>query len=270
MTSTCLNGIYNPPTLGVCELIGNELGGTSCGRLGDPLSGTLVYSSLGLGPYPTGTSATVLCNIGTTLSGSPTALCTNGVWNPLPGTCVATFLKRPPAKSLPKEIKEENSITPAADIPESKKKSEVTSLVLSGDTCSPPIAPAFGEITYSTLSTKGSFEDGTTAALKCNLGYKPTGASFSTCRKGSFRPILGKCANGSDGSPSLPGVCAPLSPPKNARIVYIQSGSSLDFEDGTTGLLYCEEGYAVTGIATLQCQNGQWEPSSGFGMCDSI
>ncbi|EGT36519.1 hypothetical protein CAEBREN_24081 [Caenorhabditis brenneri] len=124
-------------------------------------------------------------------------------------------------------------------------------------------------ITYSGFSNKGSFEDGTTAALKCNLGYKPTGASFSTCRKGSFRPIIGKCANGSEGS-NLPNVCIPLSPPKNARIVYIQSGSSLDFEDGTTGLLYCEEGYAVTGIATLQCQNGQWEPASGFGMCDSI
>lgn len=124
------------------------------------------------------------------------------------------------------------------------------------------------QITFSGFSTKGTFEDGTTAALKCNLGYKPTGPSFSTCRKGSFRPIIGKCSNGSEHQ--LPGVCVPLTPPKNARVVYIQSGTSLDFEDGTTALLYCEEGFAVTGVATLRCETGQWEPSSGFGMCDSI
>ncbi|UMM10279.1 hypothetical protein L5515_000126 [Caenorhabditis briggsae] len=271
MTSSCTNGVWTPASLGICELTGNELGGTTCGRLGDPLSGTLVYSALGLGPYPSGTSATVLCNIGTTLSGSPSALCTNGVWNPLPGTCVAALLKRPPAKGVPKGVETEQSVTPASDVPkEAKNETSVVrgDLVLSGEKCPPPIAPAFGEITYSGFSSKGTFDDGTTAALKCNLGYKPTGPSFSTCRKGSFRPIIGKCSNGSENG--LPGVCVPLSPPKNARIVYIQSGSSLDFEDGTTGLLYCEEGYAVTGVATLQCQNGQWEPQSGFGMCDTI
>ncbi|KAF1769592.1 hypothetical protein GCK72_001409 [Caenorhabditis remanei] len=274
MASTCSNGIWTPASLGLCELTGNEIGGTSCGRLGDPLGGTLVYSALGLGPYPTGTSATVLCNIGTTLSGSPTALCSNGVWNPLPGTCVSVLLRKGPAKGVPKGAPEKlvvgQNVTAADDVPDDSKNvtAAPTGLMLSGEKCPPPIAPAFGEITYSGFSSKGTFDDGTTAALRCNLGYKPTGASFSTCRKGSFRPILGKCANGLEGS--LPGICVPLSPPKNARVVYIQSGSSLDFEDGTTGLLYCEEGYAVTGIATLQCQNGQWEPQSGFGMCDSI
>ncbi|NP_001335526.1 Sushi domain-containing protein [Caenorhabditis elegans] len=264
MTSTCTNGLWTPPSLGLCELIGNEIGGTSCGRLGEPLGGTLVYSAIGLGPYPTGTSATVLCNIGTTLSGSASSLCTNGVWNPLPGTCIATLLRKPPAKGVP-----ENGT--AADSPKvgnGTNDDTPTQIQLSGEKCPPPIAPAFGEITFSGFSTKGTFEDGTTAALKCNLGYKPTGPSFSTCRKGSFRPIIGKCSNGSEHQ--LPGVCVPLTPPKNARVVYIQSGTSLDFEDGTTALLYCEEGFAVTGVATLRCETGQWEPSSGFGMCDSI
>uniref|UniRef100_A0A8R1E759 Sushi domain-containing protein n=1 Tax=Caenorhabditis japonica TaxID=281687 RepID=A0A8R1E759_CAEJA len=143
MTSTCSNGIWAPASLGTCELMGNEIGGTSCGRLGDPLSGTLVYSAIGLGPYPSGTSATVLCNIGSTLSGSPSAICTNGVWNPLPGTCVQTFLRKSPVKS--------NNITlPVADSPKEINSNvtieEIPKIVLSGETCPPPMAPAFGEV----------------------------------------------------------------------------------------------------------------------------
>ncbi|CAI2309327.1 unnamed protein product [Caenorhabditis sp. 36 PRJEB53466] len=262
MSASCSNGAWTPASLGTCELLGSEIGSNSCGRLADILSGTLVYSAFGFGPYPSGTTVSALCNIGFTLSGQPTAVCTNGVWNPLPGTCVsATFLRKPPVKS--------NNLTlSVADSPKNGTADDTPTVVISGERCPPPIAPAFGEITFSGFSTKGTFEDGTTAALKCNLGYKTTGASFSTCRKGSFRPILGRCSNGSESSVS--GVCFPLSPPKNSRVVYIQSGTSLDFDDGTTALLYCEEGFAVTGTATLQCQGGQWEPASGFGMCDSI
>lgn len=145
MTSTCTNGLWTPPSLGLCELIGNEIGGTSCGRLGEPLGGTLVYSAIGLGPYPTGTSATVLCNIGTTLSGSASSLCTNGVWNPLPGTCIATLLRKPPAKGVP-----ENGT--AADSPKvgnGTNDDTPTQIQLSGEKCPPPIAPAFGEVSYN-------------------------------------------------------------------------------------------------------------------------
>lgn len=140
MSATCSSGIWTPSSLGTCELLGNEIGGTSCGRLGDILSGTLVYSVLGLGPYPSGTSVTVLCNIGTTLSGQPSAICTNGVWNPLPGTCINTLLRKPPVKS--------NNITlTAADSPKNETSGD-TPIALSGMTCPPPVAPAFGEVSW--------------------------------------------------------------------------------------------------------------------------
>ncbi|CAB3408712.1 unnamed protein product [Caenorhabditis bovis] len=269
MTASCQNGNWVPSTLGTCRTIGSvPTPGSSlqCGRLGDPLGGSLVYSSLGFGPYPSGSSVSLVCNLGYTLSGSAVSICTNGVWTPLPGTCTMNILRKPAAApptntSIPQQ-KAVGIIMSNATLYDSPKDGA------SIESCLPPIAPSFGEITLSSTSTNHSYPEGTTAALKCNFGYKSRGPTFSTCRKGSFRPILGKCSNETDEKPA--GICVPLSPPRNARIVYIQSGPSLDFEDGTTALLYCEEGYAVTGSATLQCQGGQWEPASGFGMCDAI
>ncbi|KHJ85358.1 sushi domain protein [Oesophagostomum dentatum] len=134
--------------------------------------------------------------------------------------------------------------------------------------CLAPIASPFGEITFSKTSNSSGFPPGTTAALRCTMGRQITGPSFSTCSRGTFRPLLGKCTEGKDDL--LPGVCLPLTPPAHGKITYIQSGKLDNFEVGTTALLYCLESYAVAGQATVVCSKDGWQPSSGLGSCEPV
>ncbi|KAH7726912.1 Protein F36H2.3 e [Aphelenchoides avenae] len=90
-TSYCSGSVWSP-TIGQCTLGGTGgfggiggvggvggLGGVNCLGMGVPLNGQLSYTQGGtLGPYPSGTSVTVMCNPGFTVSGTPTAVCTNG------------------------------------------------------------------------------------------------------------------------------------------------------------------------------------------------
>nr|CDJ83770.1 Protein F36H2.3, isoform c [Haemonchus contortus] len=135
-----------------------------------------------------------------------------------------------------------------------------------GEYCSAPIASPWGEITFSTTSTSRGFAPGTTAALRCAFGRWVVGPSFSTCTRGVFRPLLGKCSDGRE--EALPGVCMPLTPPTNGLITYIQAGRQENFEIGTTALLYCMASHAVTGQATVVCSKDGWQPATGLGTCD--
>ncbi|KAK6048893.1 hypothetical protein COOONC_13602 [Cooperia oncophora] len=132
--------------------------------------------------------------------------------------------------------------------------------------CPAPVASPWGEITFSATSTLEGFPPKTTAALRCTFGRWVVGPSFATCTRGTFRPLLGKCTDGTDGA--TPGVCMPLTPPSNGMITYIQAGRQENFEVGTTALLYCLASHAVTGQATVVCSKEGWQPSSGLGTCD--
>ncbi|CAD6184264.1 unnamed protein product [Caenorhabditis auriculariae] len=272
MSTSCINGQWLPTTLGTCSIVGSTLPGgvdplvpgsaLPCGAVATPLFGTISYSNIGV-TYPSGSVATLVCSLGMFPQGQTTATCANGIWSPALGTCGGSPLLR---------VSDPKNQSIEAKLEKAKQEAGSTALgieydVPRADTCRSLIAPAFGEITFSRKSEHGAFELGTTAALRCSLGYEASGPTFSTCKKGFFRPPLGKCLGGKE---PFSGICVPLTPPRNGRITYIQSGRSLDFEDGTTALLYCEEGFLVTGTATLQCHAGGWEPAAGFGTCDEI
>uniref|UniRef100_A0A7I4XVB9 Sushi domain-containing protein n=1 Tax=Haemonchus contortus TaxID=6289 RepID=A0A7I4XVB9_HAECO len=94
--STCVNGQWAPPTLGVCTAINaSPLGAgglstnTPCG-LGvvPPVNSHVIYSSSEV-PYPEGSTATMICNPGYIASGPSVVSCRNGLFGLL-GTCVRT------------------------------------------------------------------------------------------------------------------------------------------------------------------------------------
>ncbi|EYC25627.1 hypothetical protein Y032_0011g1304 [Ancylostoma ceylanicum] len=247
--STCSgNGQFLPTTLGPCTSTtsGSGTSGLTCPAL-LAVGGTISYSNGGLAPYPQGTTATLFCNLGYTLSGLPTVTCQSGAWTPFPGlgSCLMSTLQRRPVEAV---------VVQHDDAEELK------------NFCPAPVASPFGEITFSKTSNTSGFPPGTTAALRCTMGRYIAGPSFSTCSRGSFRPLLGKCTDGKENA--LPGACLPLTPPVNGRITYIQSGKLDNFEVGTTALLYCLESFAVTGQATVVCSKDGWQPSSGLGECD--
>uniref|UniRef100_A0A1I7XPL6 peptidylprolyl isomerase n=1 Tax=Heterorhabditis bacteriophora TaxID=37862 RepID=A0A1I7XPL6_HETBA len=246
-SSVCQYGHWVPPTLGQC--IFSQFGGMvtrQCQAVPFVSRGTVSYSQLSLPPYAEGTTASLLCNLGTTPLGQQTVTCQGGTWVPFPGLgiCQGALARAPTTLN---DYKNSNSS------------------VHPNTFCPPPKAPPFGEVTFSLTSDEMGFKEGTTAALRCKLGYSITGASFSTCRNGSFRPLLGKCSDGNI-SP-VPGACTPISPPLNGRITYIQSNQTSNFEKGTTALLYCEHSFSVTGQATLTCSDDGWVPNNGFGQC---
>ncbi|KAK6020559.1 sushi domain protein, partial [Ostertagia ostertagi] len=99
--ATCVNGQWQPPTLGVCTNVnpgaplvpgagGTVVSGLStnspCG-LGvvPPLNSNVIYSSTA--PYPEGSTATLICNPGYVVSGQSVVTCRNGLFGLL-GSCV--------------------------------------------------------------------------------------------------------------------------------------------------------------------------------------
>ncbi|CAJ0580560.1 unnamed protein product, partial [Mesorhabditis spiculigera] len=74
-----IGGIGAPGGLGAPVLPG--LGALQCGDILPPLNGAVTYSSPGA-LHPAGSTVTLTCNAGHVLSGTPTATCTNGAWNP--------------------------------------------------------------------------------------------------------------------------------------------------------------------------------------------
>ena len=59
------------------------IGTNSCpAGLPAPLNGAVTYSIGFLPPYPSGTIATVVCNLGFSSSGPASSTCQNGIWSP--------------------------------------------------------------------------------------------------------------------------------------------------------------------------------------------
>ncbi|CAI4226683.1 unnamed protein product [Auanema sp. JU1783] len=260
--STCSNGVWVPSLLGTCIPSQGSL--LRCQAVPFIWSGSVSYNPAGLAPYNEGTVATLSCNIGSIPSGVTTVTCQGGNWSPFPGlgSCTTTLARSPPklARAPANTEDEKNDVVRADDQMETSDT----------HACPSPLAPPFGEITFSRISARnGMFSAGTTAALRCIIGYSIEGASFSTCKQGMFRPMLGKCSNGQ--VDPLPGACLPLAFPEHGKITYIQSSRTVKLEIGTTALLKCDDSSrAVTGTATLTCTASGWEPADGFGTCDDM
>ncbi|VDO21458.1 unnamed protein product [Haemonchus placei] len=99
--SSCVNGQWAPPTLGVCTPINASpigAGGTVISGLSTntpcalgvvpPVNSHVIYSSSEV-PYPEGSTATMICNPGYIASGPSVVSCRNGLFGLL-GTCVRT------------------------------------------------------------------------------------------------------------------------------------------------------------------------------------
>uniref|UniRef100_A0A9J2PD48 Sushi domain-containing protein n=1 Tax=Ascaris lumbricoides TaxID=6252 RepID=A0A9J2PD48_ASCLU len=245
-TSFCSNGIWQPSSLGSCRTNGineHNFGGSNvqCPAIFPVLEGQLSYSELSRnGMYHQGTVVALTCNAGYSVSGLSTATCIGGGWTPFPGI---GYCKQ-------------------AEVPRSPFT--VTGNVLTF--CPAQMPPFNGNINYNEVSSVGSFPTGTVAKLQCNLGFTVSGPSLSACRDGVWSPQLGVCQAGI-GSFSGPGSCTPLAAPNNGKIFYIQAGAKNANELGTTAILNCETGFAVSGQTMLTCTAEGWAPQNGFGIC---
>uniref|UniRef100_A0A183D0F1 Sushi domain-containing protein n=1 Tax=Gongylonema pulchrum TaxID=637853 RepID=A0A183D0F1_9BILA len=184
-SSTCMNGVWSPSLPGQCVVggigvggigapLGTQLGipfgaplgagiGAPCAPLPAPINGQISYSNgLEIGPFPSGTTATVVCNENFVANGLTSATCINGAFSP---------------------------IILSQCIPEG-----VGGLGLLGELqCAPLADPPYGELTYSEPATP-SYPSRTIATLVCNLGFIASGAVESTCINGQWQPpAMGVC-----------------------------------------------------------------------------
>ncbi|KAK6040785.1 sushi domain protein, partial [Cooperia oncophora] len=129
-----------------------------------------VYNSSGV--YPSGTTASLSCNLGYTVSGTMSSICSGGTWIPSTlGTC------NPGLSGL------ENSV--------------MGNSVL---TCTNPTV-ANGIVSYSMGSSfEATKQSGTVATLSCNLGFTLNGSLTSLCQNGIWTPPLGTCISSLGGT----------------------------------------------------------------------
>ncbi|CEF65739.1 Sushi/SCR/CCP domain-containing protein [Strongyloides ratti] len=257
-TTTCMNGVWTPSTLGTCVSSGsnNLLGSTSMGLNNiitptltsttndqcfsgviDPLNGRITYSNgASFGPFPAGTVATLTCNDGYVPLAPFISTCTSGVFSPqatVP-TCVTSSLSNGTGQ-------------------------------LNGS-CFALAAPLSGTIEYSLpiSSTTQQYPAGTVATLICNSGFIASGTISSTCNSSGWTPFgLGtyfeiKKIN-----------CLSIGEIENGVITY--EGEDIYKKDnlyphGTTAYLFCYFNYNPIGFGKTSCNNGKWKPKN-IGKC---
>ncbi|XGW23548.1 hypothetical protein V3C99_005627 [Haemonchus contortus] len=267
-SSLCQNGIWTPP-LGMCMntsqngssnmIAGQQPGmnsgnaGSTCMAIAAPLNGYVNYSmNASGGIYPSGTVASLSCNLGYTVSGSMASTCSGGTWIPsVLGTC------NPGLSGLG------------------------TVMGSSSLTCTNPPTVMNGVITYSMgTASEITKQSGSVATLTCNMGFTSTGSPTSICQNGAFTPTLGTCipiAGGSGGIGGIGGIggvggigttsqtCPPLFPPFGGTLNYSNGSNFGPFNAGTTVTLRCNNGIP-TGTSVSTCMNGQWSPPT-LGTC---
>ncbi|CAG9530079.1 unnamed protein product [Cercopithifilaria johnstoni] len=251
---TCLNGIWSPLVLGQCvdnrsRLFGVPLASTisvakigQCPALPTPINGRISYSNGSeVGLFPTGTTATVICNPNYVPLGLSSAVCINGVFTPLllvqcvpePGN-VESLLK---VEELP---------------------------------CAPIPKQLNGDVTYSDI-TATVYASRTTANLICNLGFVPVGPVETTCKNGQWQPVLGFCQQGIIGSeirqiPISKQCLFELPAIANGQIRYSTGNILPPYESGTTATLICNSGSTPIGRKLSICIRGSWNPVM-LGQC---
>ncbi|VDN07763.1 unnamed protein product [Thelazia callipaeda] len=247
-SSTCLSGIWSPPMNGQCilpssRILGAPLGSTTgilglpCAPLVPPVNGQISYSNgLELGPFPSGTIATVFCNPDYTTVGTTTAACTDGTFIPPVLTqCLAA------------------SLIGLGEMP-----------------CAPLPEPPNGVLTYSGVAG-AIYNSGSTATLICNLGFIPSGPTETICKNGQWIPTLGYCQQSifglSTGLLSATTQCLfELPVVANGRIQYSTGSVLAPYDSGTTASLICNFGSTPIGATLSVCTNGVWNPPV-LGQC---
>ncbi|KAL7072176.1 hypothetical protein ACQ4LE_008890 [Meloidogyne hapla] len=157
-----------------------------------------------------------------------------------------------------------------------------------GGLCS-PLLVFNGQVNYmpsSSSTSLGQISSGTSAALVCNAGFYPSGASSATCNNGVWSQTLGICqASGGIGlGPTLTpggittgfGQCSAMIPPAFGQLNYGQTSTGGlqqqqqfgPFPSGTTVQLICTSGTFSSGNSQAVCQSGQWQPIQ-LGPCQS-
>ncbi|CCE72111.1 Sushi domain-containing protein [Caenorhabditis elegans] len=227
-TSTCINGVFTP-TLGTCTFGTSGSTGTACIN---PIimNGQITYSQGNTYDItrPAGTTATLTCSSGYTVSGTSVSTCTNGIFTPTLGTCTLG-----------------------------------SSTGGTGIQCTAMIAPLGGSVIYSNGGTMGPFPSGTTVTGSCTNGGAITGASTATCSNGMWNPtFLGTCSLIGG---STTGQCSALTIPSGAQATYSPfSLSTTSFTSGTVATVTCTTGGSMLGTST--CTNGLWSPAI-MGTC---
>ncbi|CCE72112.1 Sushi domain-containing protein [Caenorhabditis elegans] len=227
--STCTNGAFSP-TLGTCNF-GSSTGGTGT-TCPNPtvVNGQITYSQGNTFDItrPAGTTATLTCSSGYTVSGTSVSTCTNGIFTPTLGTCTLG-----------------------------------SSTGGTGIQCTAMIAPLGGSVIYSNGGTMGPFPSGTTVTGSCTNGGAITGASTATCSNGMWNPtFLGTCSLIGG---STTGQCSALTIPSGAQATYSPfSLSTTSFTSGTVATVTCTTGGSMLGTST--CTNGLWSPAI-MGTC---
>ncbi|KAF8367817.1 hypothetical protein PRIPAC_85646, partial [Pristionchus pacificus] len=267
--SQCSNGIWSP-TVGRCALNGepaylggSTFGGNTLGGLptsssspfginGQSINSPNGFNSLqgtgqsctmsptggtSFGSFPSGTTLTLQCPLGSSITGSQMVTCNSGRWTQM-GSCSQ------PGESLRLD---ENDI--------------VTFCVPFGSTDRNGMDN--GEFRYSN-EISGRVSIGTVVRVNCSLGYRVEGASASVCTSNNWKPsTIGRCIQDIGeftGVTSCNG--APLV--LNGQIQY--SSMYGPYPIGSYARLICNPGYSPYGTATLTCISGIWSPQS-FGVC---
>uniref|UniRef100_A0A1I7UIZ4 Sushi domain-containing protein n=1 Tax=Caenorhabditis tropicalis TaxID=1561998 RepID=A0A1I7UIZ4_9PELO len=239
LTATCTSTGWDQ-RIGKCEPVGirrlsesyrnrkrrQVSSGTACSAVINPANGNLVYMQANPAQeYSSGTTVYLMCNLGYSLSGSVSSLCSNGVWSPSIGQCTNAL-----------------------------------SLGQTTGNCSPLITPINGNISYSTV---GTYTSGTIATLTCTSMNTVSGSATSTCLSGTWTPTIGSCiASGGLGTGT--GTTCPNPIVINGQVTYSQ-GNTFDLTrpSGTTVTLTCNSGYTVSGTSQSTCTNGVFTPALG-------
>uniref|UniRef100_A0AC35FF37 Sushi domain-containing protein n=1 Tax=Panagrolaimus sp. PS1159 TaxID=55785 RepID=A0AC35FF37_9BILA len=203
------------------------------------------------GPFPSGSSANVQCNMGYMVSGSSSAICQNGQWQPsILGTC------------------NQNGLGGIGGTQPGWGNT-------GGAVCFGIPLPLNGQVQYSTGSqATGQYQQGTTATLYCNSGTV-SGSSFSQCSNGMWYPPIGTCNSfgGIGGNNGLGGIGGTggagqcpfgMLPPLGGTIQYSGGSTFGPWPQGSSATLICNGG-TPQGQSTAQCMNGQWQPSTFQG-----
>lgn len=220
------------------------------------------------GNYPSGTTAILSCESGYEAVGVTSCLCTNGIWNPIIGSC---------------KIEENNNqflqistLIPLGDVTRNRRQiifPTVPSLGLPSGVCYFPLPMVLGgTISYSNNQILPPYSSGTIATLTCNSGLVQ-GISSATCENGVWSvSSLGTCNTtnnlGISGLPLLSqsSCTIPVGSELGGYITYTQGASYGPFPHMTIATLVCDLGSTVLGASTTTCMNGIWTPSA-LGKC---
>ncbi|KAH7726911.1 Protein F36H2.3 e [Aphelenchoides avenae] len=280
-SSTCQNGQWYPP-LGQCQGggfggglggIGGVGGGYGQCIAGMPpvLGGTIQYTQGGVfGPYPPGTTATLMCSNGAPSVGQNTATCQNGMWNP------PSFVNGCNGGGFGGIGGGIGGIGGGIG--------GIGGGIggIGGGQCGFGIAGVInGNVQYSQGGMFGPYPANTVATLVCNPGSVPAGQSAASCQNGQWNPpTLGPCNMNGVGGTGIGGLgglgggfgtasaCYALPQPANGQLTYSMAptGFGGSYPAGTTATVTCNIGFQPIGPTTSSCQATGWS-SFSMGSC---